>query len=92
MAQAAATADIDLSLAVLDDGTPPKLRLAFDAQTGTAISGKLPPMFKEWLATQSGLSITGIEQSLIEGIIGDGDAMKAQLAKLPSWMPEFETF
>lgn len=92
MAEAAATGDIELSLSVLDDGTPPKLSMIFDALEGTSVSGKLPPMFKEWLASKSDLSITDIDNALIEGITGSAEAMKNQLSKLPPWMPEFEKF
>ncbi len=82
------SASIDLQ--TLDDGTPPKFTVNYDASGAVSVDGKLP----------AGTSLADIGDALgtnevsgepTVGLVGDGTPSLERLNALSSWLPELET-
>ena len=76
---------------LMDDGTPPDFTLAYDAQSGARLSGKLP-MGLETVQITEILQLPYIEDTAQVGLIGRADFTRRVLRVLSGWLRHFEQF
>ena len=76
---------------LVDDGTPPDFTLAYDAQSGARLSGKLPKGLDAAQITQI-LQLPYIEDTAQVGLIGRADFTRQVLRVLADWLRHFEQF
>ena len=76
---------------LVDDGTPPDFTLAYDAQSGARLSGKLP-MGLETVQIAEILQVPSIENTARVGLIGRADFTRRVLSVLSGWLRHFEQF
>ncbi|MEM1235406.1 MAG: OmpA family protein, partial [Pseudomonadota bacterium] len=81
---------IAADIAVLDDGTPPAFIVAYDAEAGASVSGKLPVgLNASDLADRLGLRT--LESSATAGLVGDATVYDEDFKMLRDAMPEVDT-
>ena len=76
---------------LVDNGTPPDFTLAYDAQSGARLSGKLPKGLDAAQITQI-LQLPYIEDTAQVGLIGRADFTRQVLRVLADWLRHFEQF
>lgn len=87
---AAQDTHVTAALDFIDDGSPAKFILEFDANSGATLTGKLPmdgP--REKIVEILGFDVTASDA--FQSFIAKGDADFAALKIVREWLPEFET-
>ena len=74
---------------LVDDGTPPDFILAYDAQSGARLAGKLPMGLQTAQITEI-LQLPYIEDMAQVGLIGRADFARQVLRVLSGWLRHFE--
>lgn len=80
---------VTVDITSLDDGMPNDFEIAYDVQSGAAVSGKFPAGFSIADVAAS-MNVAGVSGAVTSGATGDATDAKLALATIADWLPELD--